>query len=71
MGCGKSAAPDPLSEAQMERLHNLFVARQRATLWENFSRRWQGTPAQGGEQARQVLGLDQPPGGAVGDQCVG
>ena len=51
----------PLTKAQIERLHNLFVARQRATLWENFSRMWQGTPAQGGEQARKALGLDSRP----------
>ncbi len=40
---------------------HLFVARQRAALWENFARLWQGTPAQGGEQARQALGLDKRP----------
>jgi hypothetical protein len=57
----KERSNTPLTEAQMERLHSLFVARQRATLWENFSRRWQGTPAQGGEQARKLLGLDERP----------
>ena len=57
----KERSVNPLTEEQIERLHSLFVARQRATLWENFSRMWQGTPAQGGEQARKVLGLDNRP----------
>ncbi len=50
-----------LSEEQLERLHGLFKARQRAAMWENFSRLWQDTPAQGGEQARAELGLDSRP----------
>src|SRR5512146_1706901 len=60
-GMWKERSAQPLRETQMERLHNLFVARQRATLWENFSRLWQGTPALGGERARQALGLDGRP----------
>jgi hypothetical protein len=35
----------------------LFAARQRASLWENFARRWQGVPSEGGAQVRRVLGL--------------
>jgi hypothetical protein len=57
----KTRQAKPLSEAQMERLQNLFQARQRAALWENFARLWQGVPAQGGEQARKALGLDSRP----------
>jgi len=51
----------PLSEAQLERLKSMFTARQRGALWENFARRWQGTPGQGGEQIRQELHLDNRP----------
>ncbi|HEY3344609.1 MAG TPA: hypothetical protein VGJ97_06765 [Anaerolineaceae bacterium] len=51
----------PLSEAQMERIRSMYAARQNATVWENFARRWQGSPAQGGEQARAALGLDSRP----------
>jgi len=51
----------PLTDAQMERLRSLFVARQRASMWENFARLWQDTPAEGGEKARAALGLDQRP----------
>jgi len=51
----------PLSEAQYERLRSLFMARQRGSLWENFARLWQDTPAQGGAQARTALGLDERP----------
>lgn len=51
----------PLSEIELDRLRALFTARQRASLWENFSRRWQDTPPQGGETVRAALGLDQRP----------
>ena len=51
----------PLQEPQLERVKALFAARQKATTWENFARRWQGIPAQGGEQARAALGLDKRP----------
>lgn len=51
----------PLTEEQMDRLRSLFAARQRADLWENFARRWQDQPAQGGDHARNALGLDQRP----------
>lgn len=51
----------PLSEEQYERLRGMFAARQRADLWENFSRRWQDAPMQGGEKARAELGLDERP----------
>jgi hypothetical protein len=51
----------PLTSGQWDQSRALFVSRQRASLWENFTRRWQGTPSQGGEQARQALGLDSRP----------
>ena len=60
-GMWKARQARSLSETQMERLQNLFQARQRAALWENFARLWQGVPAQGGEQARKALGLDSRP----------
>ena len=50
-----------LSPEQLERMRQLFMARQRGALWENFARSWQGSPAQGGSQARQALGLDDRP----------
>lgn len=50
-----------LSEAQREQVGTLFAARQSATLWENFARRWQGVPSAGGAQARAALGLDERP----------
>ena len=51
----------PLKDSELERLRSLMASRQRATLWENFARRWQDTPAQGGSQARAALGLDARP----------
>ncbi len=57
----KTRQDRPLTNEQLERLRGLFMARQRASMWENFSRLWQDTPAQGGEQARAELGLDARP----------
>jgi hypothetical protein len=51
----------PLSPEQKDQVVNLFASRQRASLWENFARRWQGVPSAGGAQVRQTLGLDQRP----------
>jgi hypothetical protein len=51
----------PLTPAQWEQARELFASRQRASLWESFSRRWQGQPAEGGERVRQSLGLDARP----------
>ncbi|NOY98831.1 MAG: glycosyltransferase family 4 protein [Chloroflexi bacterium] len=48
----------PLSEAEWKRVKDFFATRQGGGLWENFARRWQGTPSQGGEKARADLGLD-------------
>jgi len=51
----------PLSQEQQNQVRKLFTARQRASLWENFARRWQGVPSEGGTQVRQTLGLDHRP----------
>jgi hypothetical protein len=51
----------PLSDQEWEQIRALFASRQRASLWENFSRLWQGLPTQGGERTRQALGLDGRP----------
>lgn len=51
----------PLADSELERLHTMLNARQRSTLWENFARRWQETPVQGGSSAREALGLDNRP----------
>jgi hypothetical protein len=57
-----SAVKDtPLSPAQFDQIRALYSSRQNASLWENFSRRWQGLPSQGGDQVRQSLGLDERP----------
>ena len=50
-----------LNPVELEQVQALFAARQKASLWENFSRRWQGVPSKGGEQVRQALGLDERP----------
>ena len=50
-----------LTQEQQNQVQKLFASRQRGSLWENFSRRWQGVPSEGGVQVRQTLGLDQRP----------
>jgi hypothetical protein len=50
-----------LTQEQQNRVRKLFTSRQRANLWGNFSRRWQGVPSEGGQQVRQTLALDQRP----------
>jgi hypothetical protein len=51
----------PLIAEQTAQVEKLFAARQRGSLWQNFSRRWQGSPSAGGAQARLALGLDERP----------
>ena len=50
-----------LTPEEWDRVRGLFAARQGASLWENFSRRWQGVPSQGGIKVRHELGLDERP----------
>jgi hypothetical protein len=50
-----------LTEEQWERVRALYASRQSASLWENFSRRWQGAPGEGGEKVRASLGLNWRP----------
>lgn len=50
-----------LTEDEWGKVRDLFDSRQKADLWKNFSRRWQVTPSQGGDQVRQSLGLDARP----------
>lgn len=50
-----------LSEEHLERVRSLMMARQKASLWENFSRMWQGVPTQGAQKTRKNLGLDERP----------
>ena len=57
----KTRSNQPLDECQWDRIKNLYKSRRQASLWENFSRRWQGLPSQGGEQVRNSLGLDLRP----------
>ncbi|RPI23773.1 MAG: hypothetical protein EHM70_22110 [Chloroflexota bacterium] len=60
-GLWRSRKHLPLAPEQMDQARTLFASRQRASLWENFARRWQGVPSEGGEKVRQALGLDARP----------
>ncbi len=50
-----------LDEKQWQQMRALTSARQSANLWNNFYRRWQALPSQGGEQVHKALGLDSRP----------
>lgn len=49
------------SDAQRAKVKDLFATRQTAGLFQNFYRRWQNLPAEGGARVRAKLGLDQRP----------
>lgn len=49
-----------LDESQWDQVRSLFASRQQASLWQNFSRLWQGLPSQGSQKTRAALGLDDP-----------
>ncbi len=51
----------PLTEVEWQRVREFFAARQKGNLWETFTRLWQGTPTQGGEEVRRELELDSRP----------
>lgn len=54
-------AEQPLSAAELDQLKALYAAREDARPWQNFTRQWQGTAAEGGESVRQRLNLDDRP----------
>jgi hypothetical protein len=60
-----------LQSEELEQVQSLFSARQKANLWENFARRWQGVPNQGGEQVRQALALDRRPVALLATNVIG
>ena len=57
----KARKDQALNRDQVNQVQKLFGARQQASLFENFARRWQGVPSEGGAQVRHTLGLDQRP----------
>ena len=46
---------------ELKQVETLYSSRQKASLWSNFSRQWQGVPTAGGDQVRATLGLDSRP----------
>lgn len=50
-----------VTDTMLEQLGILFSARQKASLWGNFSRQWQGVPSAGGGEVKISLGLDDRP----------
>jgi hypothetical protein len=61
----------PLDEMQWEQVRLLFTSRQRADLWQNFSRRWQGLPSQGEAEVRARLSLDARPVALLAANVIG
>ncbi|MCB2213813.1 hypothetical protein KQH50_00305 [bacterium] len=52
---------EPLTEAQLNQLQELFSAREDAKTWQNFTRQWQEQPTEGGAAIREKLDLDERP----------
>jgi hypothetical protein len=52
---------EPLADAQVKQLEDLYAARVDAKTWQNFTRQWQETPTQGGPAVRKTLKLDDRP----------
>jgi hypothetical protein len=48
----------PLVDAEIDALGEVYRARQGATLWGKFGRKWQAAASQGAQAARSRLGLD-------------
>jgi len=61
----------PLDEMQWEKIRNLFDSRQQASLWGNFSRRWQGAPSQGASKVRTELNLNTRPTVVLAANVIG
>ncbi|MEK6256404.1 MAG: hypothetical protein N2C13_03680 [Chloroflexota bacterium] len=51
----------PFGEEELVKIRELFEARQGATLWQNFSRKWQESSSEGGKSVRDKLNLDDRP----------
>ena len=51
----------PMEDDEMEKIRDMFSARQHADLWQNFSRRWQKSDRVGEEKVREDLKLDDRP----------
>ena len=60
-GLWKAHGQEPLTEDNLKQLQDLFAAREDARTWQNFTRQWQDTPTEGGENVRKKLGLDKRP----------
>jgi hypothetical protein len=67
----EACAGEELDEEAWLRVRELFTSRQKASLWENFARRWQAVPSTGGEQVRSDLGLDERPIALLAANVIG
>jgi hypothetical protein len=67
----KARRAESLSGQQLEKIKNLYASRQEASLWENFSRRWQGLPSQGARRVRAELNLDDRPVALLAANVIG
>lgn len=60
-----------LTRGQKRKIHELFEARRKASVWKNFSRLWQPVPAIGVKKAREELGLDERPVALLATNVLG
>ena len=70
-GLWQARKAQKLKDEELAQVRDLFAARQRASLWENFARRWQGVPSEGGMQVRKTLGLDDRPVALLATNVIG
>ena len=61
----------PLPDAARKAVGDLTFARKNAKLWGDFARQWQQTPARGGSEVRQALGLDERPVALLATNVLG
>lgn len=57
----KAKKSEAFTETQRDKVKELFSARQAAGLFQNFYRRWQNLPAEGGDAVRTKLSLNDRP----------
>ena len=61
----------PLPATAQKAVGDLTFARKNARLWGDFARQWQQTPARGGSEVRQALGLDDRPVALLATNVLG
>ena len=62
---------EPLEEAKLQQVKDLYSARVDAKIWKNFTRQWQKISTQGGEMVKKKLNLDDRPVVLIATNVIG